>query len=228
MAATTLRRLLTADEYQQMAEKGILNEDERIELIGGEMYIEDARGVCHRPLFADEYQQMAEMGILDEDERIELLGGEMYHMAAIGVRHANAVRALNRILNRQVGTIAIVDVQNPIRLDDESMPQPDILVLRDRNYAALPTPVDIFILIEVGDSSHDSDRRTKFPRYAAAGIPEAWLVDLNANIIERHSDPYGGAYRQVVIARAGETITSTVLAELAIPVDVVLGMRNTP
>lgn len=228
MVTATFRRLLTADEYQQMAETGILREDERIELLGGEMYTEDESGVHHRPLFADEYQQMAEKGILDEDERIELLDGEMYYMAAIGVRHANAVRALNRILNRQVGTIAIVDVQNPIRLDDESMPQPDILVLRDREYITLPTPADLFILIEVGDSSHDSDRRTKFPRYAAAGIPEAWLVDLNVNVIERHSDPRDGAYRHVVIARAGETLASTVLTQLTIPVDTVLGTGEAP
>lgn len=228
MVTTTLRRLLTADEYQQMAETGILNEDERIELIGGEMYTEDESGVYHRPLFADEYQQMAEKGILDEDERIELLGGEMYHMAAIGVRHANAVRVLNRRLNRQVGTIAIVDVQNPIRLDDTSMPQPDILVLRDREYTALPTPADLFFLIEVGDSSHDSDRRTKFPRYVAAGIAEAWLVDLTGNVIERHSDPSDGAYRQIVTARAGDTLASTVLPELTIPVDAVLGTGDTP
>src|SRR5947209_20570047 len=109
-----------------------------------------------RLLTADEYQQMAETGILNEDDRIELIGGEMYHLAAIGARHANAVRVLNRIFNRQIGAIAIVDVQNPIRLDDESLPQPDILVLRDRAYAALPTPADTLIIVEVGDSSRDT------------------------------------------------------------------------
>ncbi len=180
-----------------------------------------------RLLTADEYQQMAETGILSEDERIELLGGEIYHLAAIGVRHANAVRALNRILNRQVGTIAIVDVQNPIRLDDESMPQPDILVLRDRNYAALPTPGDLFILIEVGDSSHDSDRRTKFPRYAAAGIPEAWLVDLANDVIERYSEPRNRNYRVAMFAHVGESLTSTVLPVLTIPADLVLDPDET-
>lgn len=181
-----------------------------------------------RLLTADEYQQMAELGILDEDERIELLGGEMYHMAAIGARHANAVRVLNRILNRQVGAIAIIDVQNPMRLDAESLPQPDILVLRDRVYTSLPTPADTFIIVEVGDSSRDTDRGTKFPRYAAAGIPEAWLVDLIANVIERHNDPRDGLYRQITLARPGDTLTSTVFPQLAIPVDAVLGTSDTP
>jgi len=47
MATTTLRRLLTADEYQRMAETGILDEDERVELLGGEMYHMAAIGVRH-------------------------------------------------------------------------------------------------------------------------------------------------------------------------------------
>jgi Uma2 family endonuclease len=147
----------------------------------------------------------------------------MYYMAAIGVRHANAVRALNRILNRQVGTIAVVDVQDPIRLDDESMPQPDLIVLRDRDYPMFPTPADVFIIIEVADTSLDYDRGVKLPRYAAARISEAWLVDLNANVIERHCDPRDGIYQQLSIVRVGEVITSTVLPEIAIPVSTVLG-----
>ena len=113
MVTTIFRRLLTVDEYQQMAETGILDEDERIELLDGEMYVETATGVHQRHLSADEYQLMAEVGILDGDERIELIGGEMYQMAAIGVRHADTIRALNRILNRQVGPGALVDVQDP-------------------------------------------------------------------------------------------------------------------
>ena len=229
MATTTLRRLLTADEYQRMAETGILNEAERIELLGGEMYIETATGVRHRHLSADEYQQMAEMGILDEDERIELIGGEMYHMAAIGVHHADAMRALNRILNRQVGSIALVDVQDPIRLDDETMPQPDIAIVRDRRYRdEHPTPQDILMVFEVADSSRAYDRGLKFPRYAVAGIAEAWLVDLTGNVIERHSDPRDSTYRQITIAHIGDTLISTVFPQLAIPVDAVLGMADTP
>lgn len=182
-----------------------------------------------RLLTADEFQQMADLGILDEDERIELLGGEMYHMAAIGVRHADTVRTLNRILSRQVGTGALVDVQDPIRLDDETMPQPDIAIVRDRRYRdGHPTPQDVLIVFEVADSSRAYDRGLKFPRYAAAGIAEAWLVDLTSNVIERHSDPHDGAYRQVIIGRPGDTLASTMFPQLAISVDAALGTSDRP
>jgi Uma2 family endonuclease len=184
---------------------------------------------ARRLLTADEFQQMAALGILDEGERIELLGGEMYHMAALGVRHADTVRALNRILNRRVGSTALVDVQDPIRLDDETMPQPDIAIVRDRRYRdGHPTPQDVLMVFEVADSSRAYDQGLKFPRYAAAGIAEAWLVDLTSNVIERHSDPYDGTYRQIIIAHAGDTLGSTVLPELTIPVDAILGTMGTP
>jgi Uma2 family endonuclease len=228
MVTTTFRRLLTADEYQQMAETGIFDEDERIELLGGELYIETSTGVHQRYLSADEYQQMAEKGIIAEDERIELIGGEMYQMAAIGVRHADTMRTLNRILNRQLGPDVLVDVQDPIRLDDETMPQPDFAIVRARRYRdGHPTPPDILMVFAVADSSRAYDRGLKFPRYAAAGIAEAWLVDLTGNVIERHSDPCDGAYRQIVTARASNTLASTIFPDLTIPVDAVLGIGET-
>lgn len=188
-----------------------------------------AAPTLHRTFTTAEYERMVEAGILSEDERIELLDGEINAMSPIGVDHAYAVRMLNSLLNRQVGLIAIIDVQNPIRLNDNSMPQPDLAALRPRNYrSALPTPADVLLLIEVADSSLAYDRGTKFPRYAGAGISEAWLVDLTAGIIERHSEPRDGLYRQITIARAGDILASTIFPELTIPVDVVLGITDTP
>src|SRR5215472_12642971 len=146
--------------------------------------------VLHRYITAAEFERMVEAGIFKPDERIELLDGELYAMAAIGARHASAVRRLINLLARRLGDQAIIDAQNPILLGEKALPQPDILVLHDNDYApdTFPTPADVFIIIEVADSSLAYDRDVKFPRYAAAGIPEAWLVDLNANVIERHSD----------------------------------------
>ena len=78
-------------------------------------------------------------------------------------------------------------------------------------------------VIEVADSTRDFDRGEKLPRYAAAGIAEAWLADLGSGMLERHSEPRDGLYRQVSIGRPGERLTSTVLPDLAIPVSLALG-----
>ncbi len=63
----------------------------------------------------------------------------------------------------------------------------------------------------------------KLSLYAAAGIPEAWLVDLIAGTIERHSEPRKGRYRLIALAGRGESLGSTVLPALTTPVDVILG-----
>ncbi len=121
----------------------------------------------------------------------------------------------------------MLSVQSPIRLDDASEPQPDLAILRQRDYrAALPGPADVLLVIEVADSSHDYDRATKLPRYAAAGIPESWLADLVAGVPERHSEPRDDLYRQIAIGRPGDTLASTVLPALAIPVSVALGQSG--
>ncbi len=166
-----------------------------------------------------EYQRMGEVGIFTEDERIELIAGEMYQMSPIGARHVACVIALDELLHNMVGRDAVVSVQNPIQMQDDTMPQPDLTVLRRRSYiSSLPTIADILLVIEVSDSTLAYDRGTKLPLYAAAGIAEAWIVDLAATTVERHTDPRDGQYRLIASARPGESLASTVLPALAIPV----------
>ena len=63
----------------------------------------------------------------------------------------------------------------------------------------------------------------KLPLYLTAGIAEFWLIDLVTDTIERHSEPRAGRYRLVAVGTRGDTLASTVLPALAIPVDAVLG-----
>jgi len=88
--------------------------------------------IARRSFTVDEYYRMAEAGILAEDDRVELLDGEVVEMIPIGSRHAACVDRLNRLLNTVGGQGFIVRVQNPIRLDDYSEPQPDVSLLRAR------------------------------------------------------------------------------------------------
>ncbi len=80
---------------------------------------------------------------------------------------------------------------------------------------------DAPIVIEVADSSRDYDRTIKFPTYAAAGIAEAWPIDLAAETIERHSEPHNGRYRLIALMGRGEMLESRVLPTLIVPVDAV-------
>ena len=117
-----------------------------------------------RRFTVDEYHRMAEAGILREDDRVELLGGEIVEMSPIGGRHAACVREINHLLGRQLGDELRVDVQSPVRLSEEEEPQPDLAVIRARDYAgSLSIPEDVLLLIEVADTSLAYDRGVKLP-----------------------------------------------------------------
>lgn len=175
-----------------------------------------------RKLFTvTEYEQMIEAGILQEDDRIELLDGEIVQMNPIGSRHAACVKRLTQLLVQQLGERAIVGVQDPVQLDAYSVPEPDlsVLIYRQDFYAqAHPTAEDVLLLIEVTDSSLETDRAVKLPLYARAGIPEVWLVDVEAGVVDAYRTPSASGYLLRQRYLPGQTISA--LGELAITVAV--------
>ena len=176
-----------------------------------------------RRFMVDDYHRMAEAGILMEDDPVELIAGENIEKCSITARHVWCTNRLNHLLIPQLGDGLLGSPRNPVRLSDDSEPEPDFAIIRDRPYEELPTPADVLLVIEVADSSQEYDRGVKLPLYAAAGIPEAWLIDLAAEMVERHTGPGKGFYRLTALALRGESLTSTVLPGLTIAVDDVLG-----
>lgn len=171
-----------------------------------------------------DYHRMGEAGILHEDDRVELIEGELVEMTAIGSRHFACVNGLNRLVMRAVDDDAIVSVQNPVRLNEYNEPQPDLTVIRPRDYRiSLPVPDDVLLLIEVSDTTLAYDRNVKLPLYARAGIREVWIVNLPGETVERHTDPSSDGYRSVERPRRGETLESLALPGLSVAVDDVLG-----
>lgn len=157
-----------------------------------------------------DYHKMAEAGILPEGDRVELIEGEIVRMNPTGSRHAACVRRVDTFLNRTADLGAIVSVQSPILLPDLSEPEPDVALLRPRAdfYAeGHPQPDDVLLLIEVSDTTLDYDRNVKLPLYARFGIPETWIVDLGSDMIETHSGPAGGIYRDIKLVGRGESLS---------------------
>lgn len=182
--------------------------------------------VLKRLFTVAEYHRMAEAGILGEDDRVELLEGEIVEMSPIGSRHAGCVMRLNQLLSRQVGQGILVNIQNPIRMGEHSEPQPDLTLLRPRPdfYAqAHPGPADVLLLIEVAETSADSDRAVKLPLYARSGISEVWLVDLAEERVEVHRHPSPGGYQESRTVQRGERLAPQALPALDLAVEAVLG-----
>ncbi len=185
-----------------------------------------AVSVARRLFTVTEYERLGEAGVLNEDDRVELIEGEILTMSPIGSPHAACVNRLNAALTRILGQTAIVSVQNPIRLSEYSEPQPDIALLRPRAdfYASgHPTPADVLLIMEVAESSLAYDRDLKIPAYAQAGIPEVWLWDLEDGVVSRYSRLLNGKDRDVQRAQRGESLTSTVIPNLTLSIDHILG-----
>ena len=183
------------------------------------------QSVRHR-FTVDEYHRMSETGIFVEDDRVELIDGEIVEMTPIGVRHAACVRRLNRLFSGRLGERAIVDVQNPIRVREQSEPQPDVALLRPRPdlYApAHPGPGDVLLLVEVAETSAHLERAVKVPLYARAGIQEVWLVDLAGEVIEVYRRPLPERYQELQRVGRGQQLSSQAFPDLSLAVDDILG-----
>ncbi len=187
--------------------------------------------VTYRRFTVDDFHRMAETGILTEDDRVELLDGQVLEMAPIGPAHAGCVNRLTRLFTRLTAGSATVSVQNPVVLSARSEPQPDLAILRYREdgYAeAHPSPGDVLLVVEVADSSSQSDRAVKVPLYAAAGIGEVWLVDLDRRKIEICRDPTREGYRDVCTVGTVQTITPLRLPHVAIAAAEIIGQGVVP
>jgi Uma2 family endonuclease len=166
-------------------------------------------GSALRRISVADYERMAEVGILKPSDRVELLDGQLYHRSPIGNKHAACVEKIDDILSGLLGNKAMVRTQHPIVLSDYSEPEPDAVVVKYRAdyYAnAHPTAEDVYIVIEVANSTLLSDRREKLTLYAAAGIPEYWIVNLTDKVVEKHSNPSGEMYTSRTIYQDGQNM----------------------
>jgi Uma2 family endonuclease len=169
----------------------------------------------HRLTVAD-YYRMGEAGILAPDARVELIDGEIIDVAPPGYPHAGTVDQLALVFGRAVAERAHVRVQNPLRLDEHSEPQPDVSVLKpsaDFYKSRHPRASDALLVVEVADTSLRYDRDDKIPLYARHLIPEVWLVDLKAKCLVRYRNPQQGAYASVDQPDLGSALEIAALPE---------------
>jgi Uma2 family endonuclease len=180
-----------------------------------------------RRLFdVDEYHRMGEVGILTDEDRVELIDGEILKMSPIGARHMRCVMFLNEAFVRRLDGRAVVSPQNSLRLHRRTEPQPDVVLLRPplaRYARTIPGPNDTLLVVEVADTSQYRDRVVKLPRYAAAGVPGVWIVDLDAAVVDVHREPSPKGYRSSRRAEGGEEVAPEAFPDVTLAVNDVLG-----
>lgn len=157
----------------------------------------------------EEYERLVALGVLGEDERVQLVEGEIVEMSPQSALHATAVRLVEEALRGVTGAGFDVRVQLPLALGSDSEPEPDVAVVRGgvRDYRDRhPTGQDTVLVVEVADATWRFDREHKGRVYAAAGIPEYWIVNLESGALEVYRDSEGGQYRQQLAKAAEDTV----------------------
>ena len=152
-----------------------------------------------------EYERLVDLGAFEDGEPVEFIGGQLIVAEPKGSPHATAVGMADDALRMALPSGWIVRVQDPLALDDESAPEPDIAVVRgsraDYRHAHPARPA---LIIEIAESSLVFDRTEKGSLYARAGIVDYWVVNLVDRVLEVYRDPgadvtapYGWRYLSV-------------------------------
>jgi len=158
----------------------------------------------------DTYHHMGAAGMFT-DKRVELVGGTLLDMQPISREHAYATLSLSRRLGACLGEKGVVNTQNPLSINGNSEPLPDVFILKpplEQYRQRLPQADDVLLIIEVAQSSLQTDRTVKLELYARANIPEYWVVNLVDGQLETHRqpDPKRGQYLETTIHYSDEKV----------------------
>ncbi|HEV7223907.1 MAG TPA: Uma2 family endonuclease [Pirellulales bacterium] len=176
------------------------------------------------PLTLQQYEQLIESGAFHPrgTARIELIYGRMLGTAC---SECEAVHAVNRLLNEWIFRLRLprgvwTQIKAPVALAlHQSMPEPDIAWIAEPDGSKRrPDACDVFLLIEVAESSLAYYRGEKADLYAAAGIKDYWIVNLPDKCVEVRREPRDGRYRSVESFGPGAEVAPLAFPELALPV----------
>jgi len=155
----------------------------------------------HR-LSVDDVYRMVEAGVLDEDDRVELVEGVLVEMVPIGPEHDGAVAWLTRHFAAVASEAWEVRVQSTLLVAGGYL-LPDLMLIEPLPRDEQPTSA--LLVIETAQTSQVRDRE-KARDYAAAGVPDFWIVDLAARAVEVRRKPLADGYGEVAIFGDGQSV----------------------
>jgi Uma2 family endonuclease len=170
-----------------------------------------------------EFERMVSAGVFDphRDHTIELIYGELRDMSPIGYLHLHLVNYLNHWSHRILSD-EVVDIfcQQPVSIPElDSVPQPDVAWLKPNKRFPRPIPEDVFLIVEVSETSLEIDRGEKAELYAAGGISDYWIVNIAERCVEVYREPKAGVYTSVQSFKAGSEIHPLAFPELSLSID---------
>ena len=176
-----------------------------------------------------EYHQMADLGWF-EGQRAELVEGEIVVLSPQKFTHAATTDRVADTLRSALAGGFWVRMQLPIVLTDLSEPEPDVSVVPGRREDYSDHPRGASLVVEVSDTTVLFDRGKKLRMYAAAAIPEYWILDLQARAVEVRKRPVAGSgdqdpprYSDLHVYRGTDVIDIGLKTGARVAVDQLLG-----
>lgn len=139
----------------------------------------------------DQFLALSDQGLFDDYAKSELIDGEIVVMNA---QHALHARAKSRFLQRLANALDTLGSpleawsEVSVRIEGGGLPEPDIVLTSYRGTGVVPVET-VALLIEVSDTTLETDLGRKADLYARAGVPEYWVIDLNENRALLHANP---------------------------------------
>lgn len=171
-------------------------------------------------LTVDDYVRLAEAGVFG-DKRTELLDGTIVVMNAEYRPHGWVRDELSYRLRRALEGIdsPLVAMSASARVSDNDMPLPDI-VLTSEPRGEGPIPLaSIALVVEVSSTTLRRDLGVKASIYAAAGVPEYWIADVNRRVVHLLWSPAAKGYGDRRSVTFGEDLTAATISGLMVSTD---------
>ncbi|MBS0266127.1 MAG: Uma2 family endonuclease [Planctomycetes bacterium] len=171
-----------------------------------------------------DYDRLIASGHFDstgESPRSEFIHGELRPMTPIGPVHDWLMEALTDWSYRNASIHrATTRFQAALEISGlESVPEPDVLWLVKKDYLTVrPTSADVFLIVEIADSSLEYDCGEKASLYASGGVVDYWVVNIPDKCVEVFRQPEQGKYREHQVFKAGDEIQPLAFPEISLAV----------
>jgi Uma2 family endonuclease len=160
-----------------------------------------------------EFDHLGSLGCF-ADRRAFLLDGVILEQGPMEPPHADALEVLNEYIRTAFGSGWRFRIQTPLHLDEFNNPMPDLAVVAGNPGYHGDHPVSAALVVEVADTTLQSDLTDKAERYATAGIADYWVLDLNGGVLHVLRDPQplpkglgATAYRTHLKLGPGDTVS---------------------
>jgi Uma2 family endonuclease len=168
-------------------------------------------------LRVEDYLLLDGSGAFDAYNKTELIEGEAYFMNAQHRPRARVKSRLHLVLAdalKETGLEAVVE--GSVEIPPHNVPEPDIVVTSEPEGEGLIPLRSVRLVVEVSDSTLKADMSVKAAIYAREGVPEYWVVDINARLIHQMWSPEGEAFADHREVAFGEPLTAATISELTV------------